>query len=211
MPPVPLRRSVRPRTIKGMKSLCAPWALALMIPCLTPAAAPDWFPRADMMTIGVYYYPEAWPESQWARDMANMRKLGMEFVHMGDFAWAFMEPEEGKYQFDWLEKNVALAAQNGMKVILCTPTAAPPVWLSRKHPEALMAGGSRETGSRRCIASTQRRSSPNSPSASGTTSACGAGSSTTNSATTRSSTPTRPPPRCGSATGCGRDTAASTG
>ena len=53
---------------------------------------------------------------------------------MGDFAWAFMEPEEGKYQFDWLEKNVALAAQNGMKVILCTPTAAPPVWLSRKHP-----------------------------------------------------------------------------
>ena len=57
---------------------------------------------------------------------------------MGEFAWAFMEPEEGKYQFDWLEKNVALAAQNGMKVILCTPTATPPVWLSRKHPEILM-------------------------------------------------------------------------
>jgi beta-galactosidase len=91
-----------------------------------------------MMTIGAYYYPEAWPENQWARDMANMRKMGMEFVHMGDFAWAFMEPEEGKYQFDWLEKNVALAAQNGLKVILCTPTAAPPVWLARKHPEALM-------------------------------------------------------------------------
>ena len=70
--------------------------------------------------------------------MANMRKLGMEFVHMGEFAWAFMEPEEGKYQFDWLEKNVALAAQNGMKVILCTPTATPPIWLSRKHPEILM-------------------------------------------------------------------------
>jgi len=114
-----------------MKSLRAALALALMLPCRTPAAAPDWFPRADLMTIGVYYYPEAWPENQWARDMANMRKLGMEFVHMGDFAWAFMEPEEGKYQFDWLEKNVALAAQNGMKVILCTPTAAPPVWLSR--------------------------------------------------------------------------------
>ena len=45
-----------------------------MIPSLTPAAAPDWFPRADLMTIGAYYYPEAWPESQWARDMANMHK-----------------------------------------------------------------------------------------------------------------------------------------
>ncbi len=86
-----------------MKSLRGWLALAPMLPCLTPA----------------YYYPEAWPESQWARDMANMRKLGME------------------YQFAWLEKNVALAAQNGMKVILCTPTAAPPVWLSRKHPETL--------------------------------------------------------------------------
>jgi beta-galactosidase len=91
-----------------------------------------------MLTIGVYYYPEAWPEAQWPRDMANIRKLGMEFVHMGEFAWYFMEPEEGKYQFDWLEKNVELAAQNGLKVILCTPSATPPIWLTRGHPEILM-------------------------------------------------------------------------
>ena len=113
-------------------------ALIAMGALVAPAATPDWFPRREMMTIGVYYYPEAWPENQWARDMANMRRMGMEFVHMGEFAWAFMEPDEGKYQFDWLEKNVALAAQNGMKVILCTPSATPPIWLSRKHPEILM-------------------------------------------------------------------------
>ncbi len=69
-----------------MKPLRLLLALALTLPCLTPAAAPDWFPRADLMTLGVYYYPEAWPENQWARDMANMRKLGMEFVRMGEFA-----------------------------------------------------------------------------------------------------------------------------
>ncbi|MBV9267142.1 MAG: beta-galactosidase, partial [Acidobacteriaceae bacterium] len=86
----------------------------------------DWFPKEQMMTIGVYYYPEAWPESQWARDMENMKKLGMEFVHMAEFAWYFMEPEEGQYQFDWLERNVELAANNGLKVILCTPSATPP-------------------------------------------------------------------------------------
>ncbi len=105
---------------------------------IAQTSQPDWFPKKDMLTIGVYYYPEAWPESQWSRDMANIHKLGMEFVHMGEFAWYFMEPEEGKFNFDWLERNVDLAAKNGMKVILCTPSATPPIWLARKHPEILM-------------------------------------------------------------------------
>jgi len=91
-----------------------------------------------MMTIGVYYYPEAWPESQWARDFANMRKLNLEFVHMGEFAWGLYEPEEGKYNLDWLERAVNLAAKAGLKVILCTPSGAPPVWLAENHPEILM-------------------------------------------------------------------------
>lgn len=112
--------------------------LLLMLAPLAHPQNPDWFPKRDMLTVGVYYYPEAWPESQWARDMSNIRKLGMEFVHMGEFAWYFMEPQEGNYQFDWLEKNVALAAQNGLKVVLCTSSATPPIWLTRAHPEILM-------------------------------------------------------------------------
>ncbi len=96
------------------------------------------FNNNDMMTIGVYYYPEAWPENQWARDIRNIRKLGFEFVHMGEFAWAFMEPEEGRYVIDWLEKNVRLAAEQGLKVVLCTPSPTPPVWLVQDHPEVLM-------------------------------------------------------------------------
>jgi beta-galactosidase len=111
----------------------------LLVPALALAAGQkDWFPPSDLTTIGVYYYPEAWPRAQWARDMANIKKLGMEFVHMGEFAWYFMEPEEGKYQFDWLEENVANAAKSGLKVILCTPSATPPIWLARQHPEILM-------------------------------------------------------------------------
>ena len=91
-------------------------------------------------------------DMQWARDMGNIHKLGMEYVHMGEFAWYFMEPTEGKFDFDWLENNVDLAARNGLKVILCTPSATPPIWLERGHPEILMvdaqgqimAPGSRE-------------------------------------------------------------------
>src|SRR4051794_24853123 len=128
-------------------------ATLLLLPTVLVSGASnaDWFPKKDLTTIGVYYYPEAWPESQWSRDMANIRKLGMEFVHMGEFAWYFMEPEEGKFNFGWLEKNVDLAAKNGMKVVLCTPSATPPIWLERKHPEILMVdaqGRTMDHGSR---------------------------------------------------------------
>jgi beta-galactosidase len=41
----------------------------------------QWFPPDRLMTVGVYYYPEAWPEGQWERDIANIRKFGFEFIH----------------------------------------------------------------------------------------------------------------------------------
>ncbi|MBF9141144.1 beta-galactosidase [Hymenobacter properus] len=145
--------------LTGLALLNAPAASAQKAPKASKAAAvakatPDYFPAADMMTIGVYYYPEAWPESQWARDFANMRKLGLEFVHMGEFAWGLYEPQEGKYSLDWLERAVKLASQAGLKVVLCTPSAAPPVWLAENHPETMMvsaqgrrqAHGTREQG-----------------------------------------------------------------
>ena len=84
------------------------------------------------MRIGVYYYPEAWPSNQWARDIANIKKLNLEFVHMGEFAWAFMEPKEGKFDFAWLDRNIQLCADQGLKVVLCTPSPTPPVWLVGK-------------------------------------------------------------------------------
>ncbi len=109
------------------------------------------FPKADMMRIGVYYYPTSWPESQWARDIENIKNLNLEFVHMGEFDWAFMEPEDGKFDFSWLDKCVELCAKNGLKVVLCTPSPAPPVWLAKAHPEVLMvdaAGRRMEHGTR---------------------------------------------------------------
>jgi beta-galactosidase len=96
------------------------------------------FPEADLMRIGVYYYPEAWPSNQWARDIANIKKMNLDFVHLGEFAWAFMEPEEGHFDFDWLDRNLQLCAEQGLKVVLCTPSPTPPVWLTQEHPEVLM-------------------------------------------------------------------------
>ncbi|MBP8303337.1 MAG: beta-galactosidase [Phycisphaerae bacterium] len=127
-------------------------ALGLLGVCAAGSwAQSPFFPQQDLMRIGVYYYPEAWPEHQWARDIANIKRMGLEFVHMGDFAWAFMEPEEGRFDLDWLDRAVQLCADQGLKVVLCTPSAAPPVWLAKGHPEILMidaAGRQMQHGTR---------------------------------------------------------------
>lgn len=95
------------------------------------------FPAKELTTVGVYYYPEHWDSTQWERDFQNMAKMGFEFTHFAEFAWAQLEPEEGKYDFKWLDRSLQLAAKYNLKVILCTSTATPPVWLVRKHPEVL--------------------------------------------------------------------------
>ena len=95
------------------------------------------FPAKDLNTVGVYYYPEHWDSTQWERDFQNMAKMGFEFTHFAEFAWAQLEPSEGKYDFKWLDRSLQLAAKYNLKVILCTSTATPPVWLVRKHPEVL--------------------------------------------------------------------------
>ena len=114
-------------------------ALFAILTTIAVSAQPaKWFPPQDLMTIGVYYYPEAWPESQWERDISNIKKFGFEYIHLAEFAWAVMEPEEGRFEFRWLDKTVELAHKYGLKVVMCTPSATPPAWLSRNHPEILM-------------------------------------------------------------------------
>jgi len=102
------------------------------------ANASNYFADKDLTTVGVYYYPEQWKESEWNRDFKKMAELGFEFTHFAEFAWAQLEPKEGQYNFSWLDKAIELAAKNNLKVILCTSTATPPVWLTRKYPEILI-------------------------------------------------------------------------
>lgn len=101
-------------------------------------AGQPFFNGEDLTITGVYYYPEHWDPSQWERDLKQIRELGFDFVHYAEFAWAQLEPSEGVYDFAWLDKAVDLAARNGLKVIMCTSTATPPVWLVRKHPDVLI-------------------------------------------------------------------------
>lgn len=93
----------------------------------------------DKLTLGVCYYPEHWEKSMWADDLERMKSYGLSVIRIGEFAWNKFEPEEGRFTFDFFDEFIALAEEKGMKVILGTPTATPPAWLTTKYPEVLNA------------------------------------------------------------------------
>ncbi len=112
------------------------------------------------MKLGVCYYPEHWPQERWATDARLMREAGLDIVRIGEFAWAQMEPEEGRFDWGWLDLAVETLAREQMEIVLGTPTAAPPVWAVQAYPDVLPVDDQGRTlgfGSR-------RHACPNSPS-----------------------------------------------
>ncbi|KHC91510.1 beta-galactosidase [Thermotoga sp. Mc24] len=102
--------------------------------------------------LGVCYYPEHWGIEKVEEDFKRMKELGMEYVRIGEFAWSRIEPERGKFNWDWLDKTLELAEKMGLKIVLGTPTATPPKWLIDEHPEILPVdkdGRMKNFGSRR--------------------------------------------------------------
>ncbi|MCM2292452.1 beta-galactosidase [Allorhizobium sp. BGMRC 0089] len=85
--------------------------------------------------LGVCYYPEHWPETQWETDARRMRELGISFVRVGEFAWSRLEPQRDTFTFEWLDRALDVLHKAGLKVVLGTPTATPPKWLMDEHPD----------------------------------------------------------------------------
>lgn len=117
-----------------------------------PTPRTDTFGRDGHMYIGADYYPEHWPKERWETDVRLMREAGFNVVRLAEFSWAFIEPQEGVYRFDWLDQALALLDKNGIKAILGTPTASMPAWVARKYPDVLAVqanGQRRRWGSRK--------------------------------------------------------------
>ncbi|ELT45787.1 beta-galactosidase [Arthrobacter nitrophenolicus] len=89
------------------------------------------------IAFGGDYNPEQWPVSVRLEDLELMQEAGVNFLSVGIFSWALLEPVEGQYDFGWLDEVLDNLAGIGVKVALATATAAPPAWLVRKHPEIL--------------------------------------------------------------------------
>ena len=83
--------------MKKLSVLC----LLLVIITSLPVKSQDagrFFPKQNLMTTGIYYYPEHWNPSQWERDIKRISSLGFDFIHIAEFAWAQMGMEIPKCQ-----------------------------------------------------------------------------------------------------------------
>lgn len=106
----------------------------------------------EKMRLGVCYYPEHWPETLWADDARRMAAMGLSRVRIGEFAWSRIEPDPGRYDWDWLDRAVATLHGEGLGILMGTPTATPPKWLVDSMPDMIALdrqGLPRRFGSRR--------------------------------------------------------------
>lgn len=114
-------------------------------------ARPSTPPRMDTVLYGVSYYHEYMPVERLDKDVQMMKEAGINVVRMGESSWGLWEPEEGRFEFAWMDTIVDRMHRAGIKVLMGTPTYSVPVWLYRKHPEILATrlGGQRATYGRR--------------------------------------------------------------
>jgi beta-galactosidase len=106
-----------------------------------------------MIHFGGDYNPEQWPEKVWADDVELMRRAHVNLVTVGVFSWSRLQPAPDEFDFGWLDRVLDLLGAAGVGACLATPTASPPPWFTRAHPDAMpvtadgvrLAHGSRDT------------------------------------------------------------------
>ena len=100
-------------------------------------------PGATLPTIlyGAAYYNEYMPADlqpdRLEKDVALMTQAGITVVRMGESTWSLWEPEEGKFEYAWMDRVVDAMGKAGIKVIMGTPTYSIPTWMAKAHPEIL--------------------------------------------------------------------------
>ena len=138
----------------GAGIACGPSLLAAQG---SPAGNLTNFPQR--LLFGTDYYPDQTPESLWPQDAAAMADMGITNVRVAEFAWSLLEPAEGRFDFSWLQRCIKLLDDHHIAVILGTPSAAPPPWLTQKYPEVLMVNDHGQTlnpGARRFTCPTNK-------------------------------------------------------
>ncbi|MDR0908581.1 MAG: beta-galactosidase, partial [Spirochaetaceae bacterium] len=79
----------------------------------------------------------------WQDDMRLAEGAGINTFTIGMFSWSDLEPVEGEYHFEWLDRVMDLCAEHGITVMLGTPSGARPPWLNKKYPEVLRVNANR--------------------------------------------------------------------
>lgn len=102
--------------------------------------------------IGVAYYPEVFGEELFSEDIQRLHEAGVNCVRIAEFAWSTIEREEGVFDFSLFHKIVDRLYEEEIAVVLCTPSATPPKWLTDKYPDTLIenAKGEKSQFGARC-------------------------------------------------------------
>ena len=117
--------------------------LALLLPFLLfvalvslaqsrPAFAPD---TMDTVLYGAAYYTEYMPYDRLEQDVQLMQQAGISVVRMGESSWGLWEPQDGRFEYAWMDRVIDRMQKAGIKVILGTPTYSVPAWMYKEHPE----------------------------------------------------------------------------
>jgi beta-galactosidase len=101
-----------------------------------PSAAADLPPMHEVL-YGAAYYHEYEPTERLDQDVAMMKAAGLNVVRMGESTWSLWEPQDGVFEYAWMDHVVDAMSKAGIKVIMGTPTYSIPTWLYREHPEVL--------------------------------------------------------------------------
>ena len=98
----------------------------------------------EEILYGGDYNPDQWLDRPdvLKEDIRLMKKAGVTVVSLGIFAWSALEPEEGVFTFEWMDRVIEELHGAGVKVFLATPSGARPVWMARKYPEVLRVNAS---------------------------------------------------------------------
>lgn len=107
--------------------------------------------QAEKIYFGGDYSPEQWDDATIEQDMRAFEQAGINLLTLPVFAWEKLEPDEGVYNFGWLDTVLDTIWAHGIHVCLATPTSAQPAWLSTRYPEVLpvdIAGRKRTHGMR---------------------------------------------------------------
>ncbi|RKS75528.1 beta-galactosidase [Motilibacter peucedani] len=95
--------------------------------------------------FGAAYYAEYQPYDRLETDLDLMAQARFSVIRVGESVWSTWEPEDGRFELEWLAPVLDGAHARGISVVLGTPTYAVPPWLARRYPEI---AAERRTGQR---------------------------------------------------------------
>jgi beta-galactosidase len=131
-------KAPQPRSV--WPTLAVTFVLLAIAASPAQAQTPASFSPAKMDTFlyGAAFYEEYMPEDRLDKDVALMQQAGLNVVRVGESTWSLWEPQDGQFDFAWMDRIVERLARAHIRVIMGTPTYSIPPWMFKEHPEILV-------------------------------------------------------------------------